>query len=180
MNITVSTLIDEIISYFEGTLVPSYDYLLCEYNRIVRELLIMLPSSDASVTLMPVGGKLECNILPRQIKRVFFGDSELLRASRELVGLLPEAKLYHAADDGIYVTVNSECTVCYRLLPNALSDVESLSAIIPGDDTFILLVRKHLERCAYMHVGDYDSADACAVEYNSLLEDYKRANGVAL
>lgn len=178
MEITVNKLINEIIESFEGEMVPDFHYLLDEYNGFVRSLYLMLPSADEKLVAEVSDGKAESTLLPAQIRRVFSDDRELLRASKELVELLPEAKLYYAADDGIYVTVSGECTVYYRAVPDAVGDVASLETNVPGDERMLSLIRTYLSRCAYFYVGDSDSADAYATEYNSLLEDYKRENGV--
>ena len=180
MNKKVNELITEITSLFEGTFENLYEHLLCEYNKIVRSLLLMLPFSDSKITLTAVDGKIETELLPCQVKRVFYGESELLRATMELVTLLPDAKLYHAAEDGIYVTVDGECTVFYRDIPKPLTSGDALTEVVPCDAAFALIVRTYLERCAYFYIGDYDSADACAAEYNRCLEDYKLKNGVAV
>lgn len=179
MSMTVSELINEIILGFEGELVPDFHMLLDEYNRAVRSLYLILPSADKSITATAVDGKIETELIPAQVRRVFSSDTELLRASKELIDLLPEAKLYHAAEDGIYVTVCDECVVYYREIPEAVSDAASLETKVHGNENMLTLLRAWLSRYAYFHVGDFDSADAYAAEYNSLLEDYKRENGVS-
>ena len=179
MSMTVSELINEIILGFEGELVPDFHMMLDEYNSVVRSLYLMLPSADKSITAAAQDGKIETELTPAQIRRVFSSGTELLRASKELIALLPEAKLYHAVNDGIYVTVSGECTVYYREIPETVGDVASLETNVVGDERILALLRAYLSRCAYLHVGDFDSADAYAAEYNSLLEDYKRENGVS-
>ncbi|MBQ8837605.1 MAG: hypothetical protein IJ002_08915 [Clostridia bacterium] len=179
MSMTVNELITEIINGFEGEFVPDYDYLIDEYNSLVRSLFLMLPCADASLTLTSEDGKIECGLAPAQVRRVFSRGAELLRASKELVELLPEAKLYHAAEDGIYVTVNGECTVYYRALPDDVTSGTSLETAVFGDARTLSIVRAYLSRSAYLYLGDCDSADTYAAEYNSLLEDYKRENGVS-
>lgn len=178
MNVSVKMLIEEITSYFEGTLVPDFDYLLREYNAIVKSLLLMLPGADASVTVTAENGKINCEVEPCRIKRIFAGEYELLKSSRELISLLPDAKLYHTAADGIYTTVRGECTVFYRTLPELVTAENADAQTVFGDGALLLLVRTYLERCAYFYIGDYASADACSVEYNRLLDNYKRENGV--
>ncbi len=178
MSKKVNEFISEIGTAFGGEMMAPFEHLLTEYNRIVRELLLMLPTSDATLSASAVDGKIECALLPRQIKRVFLGESEFLSGSRELISLLPEANLFCAAEDGIFVTRDGEYTVFYREIPEELSSGDTLSATVPRDADFELLVRAYLEKCAFFCFGDYESADACAAEYNSRLEDYKQKNGV--
>ena len=176
---TVNELVSEVIGNFEGEFFPDYSYLVAEYNRIIRQLFLILPAADKSVCKTPVEGKILCDLLPEQIRRVFCGDFELMSASFSLLSLMPEAKLYHAANDGIYVSTEGECTVHYRSLPEEVSDVQSLEAIIPIDQRYIPLIRAWLMRTVYVYVGDFDSANAYSAEYNRYLEEYKKENGVA-
>lgn len=175
----VSELINEVTSGFEGELFPSTAYLVAEYNRIIRSLLLILPTHDASITVSVKDKKLECELSPEQIRRVFCGDGELLRASRTLLDLMPEAKLYHVTSDGVYVTVSNDCTVYYRTLPDEVS-VTDTETEIPLDMRYIPLIRAWLIRSVYLYVGDFDSSNAYSEEYNRLLEEFKSENGVAL
>ncbi|MBE6680066.1 MAG: hypothetical protein E7598_06050 [Ruminococcaceae bacterium] len=175
---TVNELVLEVSGNFEGEFFPNYSYLVCEYNRIIRTLLLMLPCADASVTLTPKDGKIDAKLLPEQVRRVFCDECELMAASGTLFSLMPEAKLYHAADDGIYVTVNGECTVFYRSLPPDVTDVDTLEAQFPLDARYIPLVRAWLMRSVYLYVGDFDGANAYGEEYNGYLDLFKRENGV--
>ena len=176
----VNDLINEIVNGFEGEFFPNHTQLVNEYNQLIRTLLLMLPSADASVLLPVYDGKLEADISPSQIRRVFCGDKELLCASKTLVELMPEAMLYNASEDGITVTVNGDCTVYYRSLPKELSPVDAISAEIPIDARYIPLLRAWLLRSIHIYVGDFDGANAYGEEYNTLLEDFKRENGVAI
>lgn len=174
----VSELINEISNGFEGEFFPSYAHLLNEYNALIRTLLLMLPTADANMLLPVYDGRLEVDISPSQIRRIFCGESELLAASKTLISLMPEAMLYNASDDGIFVTVSGDCTVYYRSLPKELSEIEALSAQIPLDARYIPLLRAWLTRCVYLFVGDFESANSYGEEYNLRLEDFKRENGV--
>ena len=174
---TVNGLIEEVLK--GGTLCVPFEYMLDEYNHAVRELCLMLPAPDASVTLEAVDGVIECELLPRQIRRIFCRGYELISASRPLLSLLPHAKLYHAADDGIYVSESGECEVFYRSLPKAVSAPLAMSAEVYGGECERLLLRERLECAAYQYIGDYESADALAKSYNARLDDYKKANGVS-
>ena len=180
MSKKVNEFLSEIENSFGGDMTPPFDYLLCEYNRIVSALLLMLPTADRSQKFTSADGRIESGLLPRQIKRVFCGESEFLCGSAHLVALLPDADLYCAAEDAIHVTRDGEFTVFYRDIPPALSSGDTLSATVPLDSEFELLVRAYLEKCAFFYLGDYESADACATEYNRRLEDFKASYGVAV
>ena len=155
-----------------------FEHLVEEYNYILRSLCLMLPTSDASIELSAKDGMLECDLLPKQIKRVFSNGCELIPSSRELIMLLPNERLYHASQNGIYVTVSGTCRVFYRTLPSALTPALAMEEEVFGDSGTVLLIRLYLERAAYRYLGDYESADALAAEYNARLDDYKKANGV--
>ncbi len=156
-----------------------FDYMLEEYNHIVREVCLMLPASDAVMEVKASDGKLDTGLHPRQIKRIFADSHELIPASHALIMLLPHARLYHAAENTVYVTVSGVCKVLYRTLPNKVTPYMAMSEKVFGDECVMLLVRAYLERCAYCYIGDYESADAAAADYNARLEDYKRVNGVS-
>ena len=178
MKKTVKELIEEVIKGFSGEIIPSYKHLLCEYNAIVKSLYRMLPIKTASIVVSAKDGTLYCNIDASLITRIFFENTELLRASKELLTLLPEAKLYHASEDGIFVTVCGECTVYYCDVP-CCDDEDSASLVLAPSGLLYKALYAYLLRSAYLYVGDYDSANAYTEEYNSLLEDIKRENGVA-
>ena len=156
-----------------------FEYMLDEYNHIVREVCLMLPEADAVMEMEASDGKLDTGLHPRQIKRIFAGNHELIPASHALIMLLPHARLYHAAKNTVYVTVSGVCKVLYRTVPNEVTPYMALSAEVFGDECVRLLVRAYLERCAYCYIGDFESADAAAADYNARLEDYKRVNGVS-
>ena len=175
---TVNELVLEVIGNFEGEFFPSFSYLVSEYNRIIRSLHLLLPSANASVSIEVKDGKLESEILPEQIRRIFSDECELMAASSTLITLMPEARLYHATDDGIYVTVCGECTVYYRALPKALDDTEAMEEKIALDEKYVPMLRAWLLRSVYLYVGDFESANAYAAEYNEYFDDFKRENGV--
>ena len=177
---TVNELVLEVICNFEGELYPDFSYLVAEYNRIIRTLFLLLPTADESVTLTAADGKIECELLPEQIRRVFCDECELMQASSTLLSLMPEAKLYHAAHDGLYVTVEGECAVHYRSIPKEVSDIDAATAALPIDARYIPMLRAWLSRSVYLYVGDFECANAYGEEYNRYLEEYKRENGVAL
>lgn len=176
----VNELISEVLDGFEREFFPSDEFVLAEYNRIVRFLWLLLPESDGSITLPVYDGKLESSLLAIQIRRVFEGEYELLRASRELITLMPEAKLFCPSDDCIYVTANGDCTVYYRSLPSELTMIQAQSTDVPFDMRYIPLLRTWLIRSVYIYLGDFESADAYGTEYNKLLEEFKRENGVSI
>ncbi len=175
---TVNELVLEIMGNFEGEFFPNFSHLVAEYNRIIRTLFLLLPTADKSVTLVAEDGKIECELLPEQIRRIFFDECELMAATSTLISLLPEAKLYRAAEDGIYVTVSGDCTVYYRDLPAEITDVEALETKIPLDSRYRPLLRAWLMRFVCLYVGDFDGANAYGEEYNRYLDEYMRENGV--
>ena len=175
---TVNELVLSGMDNFEGEFFPDFSYLVAEYSRIIRTLFLMLPTADKSVTLTASDRRIECELLPEQIRRVFCDECELMPASSTLISLLPEAKLYRAAEDGIYVTVDGDCTVYYRDLPADVEDVEAKATKIPLDARYIPLLRAWLTRSVYLYVGDFDGANAYGEEYNRYLDEYKRENGV--
>ena len=177
-KIKVSELINEVCKGFEGDFFPSEEHILAEYNNVVRALWLLIPESDVSVSMTASGGKLECDISPCCIRRVFCGEYELLKASRELIALMPEARLYCPCEDGIFVTVNGECTVFYRSMPNEVSLIEAENTKVPFGNEYLPLIKAWLMRSVHLYVGDFEGADAYGNEYNRLLEDFKRENGV--
>ena len=138
----------------------------------------MLPTADKSVTLAASDGRINVELLPEQIRRVFYDECELMAASSTLISLLPEAKLYRAAEDGVYVTVDGDCTVYYRDLPADVTDAMANEAKIPLDVRYIPLLRAWLMRFVCLYVGDFDGANAYGEEYNRYLDEYIRENGV--
>lgn len=175
MQYTAEQLITEAQGNFTGGLVPPTEYLLSEYTLLVRSLCLLLPGSDAQCTLTPADGKLETDLSPAQIRRVFCGEDELLRGSEALLALLPDAKLYAPTADGIAVSVTEGCTVYYRALPDV-----SLAAAFPLDARYVPLARAWLCHRAFLYAGDFESADAFGTEYNRLLADFKAENGVTV
>ena len=173
------TLISEIISSFENSIAPDTDYILTEYNSLIRTLLLMLPDSDGVMEVTAVDGEAVTDLSPLQIKRVFYKSNELLRASDTLRTLLPGGMLYTPKDGKISVTVNGECRVFYRTLPNDVNAENLETADFPLDLGYIPLVRAWLLHRVYLYVGDTDSANTYAEEYNRLLDEYKYENGVA-
>ncbi len=173
-------LINEITSSFENALPPRVDYIVTEYNSLIKTLLLMLPDSDGVLKVTADGGVLQTDLSAQQIKRVLWKNSELLRASDTLRSVLPGGMLYTPKDNLIYVTVSGECTVFYRVLPEDVT-AESLDAAeFTLDSKYIPLVRAWLWHRVYLYVGDIDSANVYAEEFNRLLEEYKVENGVAV
>ena len=177
---TVNELILSVTESFDGEFFPNYSNLVEEYNRIVRTLVLLLPTADKSITLTAEEGRIKCDLLPEQVRRVFFEECELMAASSSLMAILPEAKLYRADADGIFVTVDGECTVYYRDLPAEVKDVYAKDAKIALDARYIPLLYAWLMRFVCLHVGDFDSANAYGEEYNAYLKEYKRENGVTV
>lgn len=174
---TVKDFIDSIIGSFDNRINIPYEYLLAEYNAMVRELSVMIPTPDRCATLTSLSGKIESTLLPSQIRRVFFGDNELLKASKALMDILPEAMLYRAEADVIYVNSDGEYRVYYKALPPEVGSEDNTS-LVCEDSLLMMLVRAYLLRAIYLFVGDTVSAECYTNEYNSLLEDYKKQNGV--
>lgn len=174
-----ATLINEIISAFQNSLAPDAEYLLTEYNSLIKTLLLMLPEGDGIMDVTAESGEAVTDLSPLQIKRVFYKNSELLRASDTLRTLLPSGMLYTPKDGKILVTVNGECRVFYRTLPDEVSSENLETADFPLDLGYIPLVRAWLWHRVYLYVGDTESANTYAEEYNRLLDEYKYENGVA-
>ncbi|MBQ4557559.1 MAG: hypothetical protein IJA60_07935 [Clostridia bacterium] len=173
----VEKLISEVQGGFEGDFMPPTDYLYTEYNMLIESLYLALPTPDASAVIMPEGNMLATTLFPSQIRRVFAGEYELLRASLSLIELLPNAKLYCPVEGGIRVNGTSECTVYYRTLPCTVTEQDA-DAEIPLDERYLPLVRAWMLHRAYLYLGDFECADSYGTEYNRLLDDYKKENGV--
>lgn len=173
-------LINEITSSFENSLPPSVDYIVTEYNSLIKTLLLMLPDSDGVLKVTSDGGVLQTGLSAHQIKRVLSKNNELLRASDTLRSILPTGMLYTPKDNHICVTVSGECTVFYRVLPDDVTAADLDAAEFPLDSRYIPLLRAWLWHRVYLYVGDADSANVYAEEFNRLLEEYKAENGVAV
>ena len=174
---TVKNFINEIINSFDGSINIPYERLLAEYNAVVRELSLMLPDADGCEVCVSKNKKLECLLLPAQIRRVFFGENELLRASKSLMDILNDTMLYYADKDGIYVNVDGEYKVYFRTVP-ANVNVGDATSTVCEDGLTNMLLRAYLQRAIFMFIGDTVSAECYTKEYNSLLDDYKKQNGV--
>ena len=172
---TARELILEVQNEQSGILEPPEDYLYAEYYALLAKLTLLLPGSDAEVTLTPVEGKLICDLVPMQVRRVFTGETELLRGSAALLSLLPQTPLYHPVAGEIAVTVDTPCTVRYRRLP-----VDAIDAEFPLSMMYLPLVRAWLCHRACLYLGDYTRADAFGAEYNRMVEEYKAENGVTV
>ena len=177
MPMTAEELLGEIQSGFIPDFMPPTAYLLSEYNMLLRSLYLLLPGSDASVTLTPTDGKLMCELACEQIRRVFAGERELLCASPALYAVLEGDGVYCPTEEGILVGADEDCTVYYRTLPTVLTEMTATQNI-PLDLRYLPLVRAWLCHRAYLYLCDFDSADAFGSEYNRLLADYKAENGV--
>ena len=171
-------LIYEITLEFADRTAPSTDYLLTEYNTLINRLLLMLPESDGTLCITPEDGILKTELRAVQIRRVLCGTDELLRASDTLFSLLPSGRLYAPHDGSIAVTVNKECTVFYRALPEDADSDNYTNIEFPLDTRYIPLVRAWLWYKTYLYFGDYDSAKVHFEEYERLLTDYRAENGV--
>ncbi len=179
MQTTADELITDIQSGFTADFTPPTEYLLDEYNMLLRSLYLLLPGSDASVVLTPEDGKLACTLLPEQIRRVFAGERELLRVSSPLYTVLAGDGVYCPTEEGIAVGTGEACTVYYRTLPPILTMMTATEKI-PLDMRFLPLVRAWLCHRAYLYLCDFSGADAFGAEYNRLLADYKAENGVSV
>lgn len=177
MQMTVQALLDEVRSGFSTEFTPPDAYLLSEYNALLRSLQLLLPASDASVVLTPADGKLETDLVPEQVRRVFCGERELLKVSKTLFDVMGDERLYCPTEEGILVAVRDDCTVYYRTLPTEVTE-QTAGANIPLDARYLPLVRAWMQHRTYLYFGDFDSADAYGAEYNRLLADYKAENGV--
>lgn len=172
-------IIYEITLAFDSKLAPPKEYILSEYNSLIQSLLLMLPDSDGVLKVTPSDGCIETELSAVQVKKVFCGENELLRVSDSLRTVLSCGRLYTPADKKIFVTEEGECTVYYRVLP-AEVDTETVgSADFPLDTRYIPLVRAWLWHRTYVYLGDFESANVYAEEYNRMLELYKAENGVS-
>ena len=156
----------------------SEEYLIGEYNSLMKTLSLMLPESDSVLISIASDGVIETTLEKEQIKRVTFRDSELLRASDTLRELLHDSRLFTPKDNKILVTVKGECKVFYRSLPESVGAENIESALLPLSDRYIPLVRAWLWHRAYLYIGDFEVADVYATEYNRLLDIYCKENGV--
>lgn len=172
---TARELILEVQNEQSGILEPPEDYLYAEYYALLAKLTLLLPGSDAEITLTPVDGKLICDLVPMQVRRVFTGETELLRGSAALLSLLPQTPLYHPVAGEIAVTVDTPCTVRYRRLPDDDADAD-----FPLSPVYLPLVRAWLCHRACLYLGDYARADAFGTEYNRMVGEYKAENGVTV
>lgn len=170
---TARELILEVQNEYNGTLQPPEDYLYAEYYALLAKLTLLLPGSDAEITLTPVDGKLICDLVPVQVRRVFSGESELLRGSAALLSLLPQTPLYHPVAGEIAVTVHTPCTVHYRRLPEDNADAE-----FPLAPLYLPLMRAWLCHRACLYLGDTERGDAFGAEFNRMLAEYRAENGV--
>lgn len=177
MSMTAEELVGEIQSGFASDFTPPTEYLLSEYNMLLRALYLLLPGSDASVALTPTDGKLVCGLIAEQIRRVFAGERELLRASHALYVVMEGDGVYCPTEEGILVGTDEVCTVYYRTLPTVLTELTAAENI-PLDLRYLPLLRAWLCHRAYLYLCDFDSADAFGAEYNRLLADFKAENGV--
>ena len=177
MQMTAGELLAEIQSGFASEFTPPTAYLLSEYNMLLRSLCLLLPGSDAEVLLTPTDGKLVTELLPEQIRRVFAGERELLRASPSLYAVMEGEGVYCPTEEGVLVGSDEDCTVYYRALPTVLTEM-TVTENIPLDLRWLPLLRAWLCHRAHLYLGDFDSADAFGTEYNRLLADYKAENGV--
>ena len=178
MSMTAETLLSEIQSGFASDCTPPTEYLLSEYNMLLRSLYLLLPGADASITLTPTDGRLAAELAAEQIRRVFCGERELLCVSHAVFDVLGDSGVYCPTEEGIYVRTDADCTVYYRTLPTALTE-QTLTASVALDLRYLPLVRAWLCHRAYLWLCDFDSADAFGTEYNRLLADYKIENGVS-
>lgn len=168
-------LIGSVQNEHSGTLQPPEDYLLEEYYALLVKLTLALPGSDANLTLLPEDGKLVCDLVPAQVRRVFCGEDELLRGSAELLALLPHAPLYCPMAGGIAVNTDAECTVYFRTLPEY-----GLDATFPFAAQYIPMMRAYLRHRACLYLGDFEGANAYGGEFNRMLEEFKAENGVTV
>lgn len=171
-------LIYEIENEFTDYTAPPENYLISEYNSLIKRLLLILPESDGSLVATPENGIIETDLSAMQVRRVLCGDGELLRASETLFELLPGGRLFCPRDKSIAVTVDKECKVFYRKLPVDV-DKDNLSGTsFPLDKRYIPLVRAWLWYKTYLYVGDFDSAKPYYEEYERLMVLYRDENGV--
>ena len=174
----VKQIINEITSAFAKNLVPPTEYILSEYNSLIRTLFLMLPGSDGELRIMPADGYIETGLSAAQVKKVFCKEDELMRVSDALRDVLDSSRLYTPHDLGIYVTAKDMCTVYYRIFPEAV-DMQNFEDVdFALDSCYIPLVRSWLWHRIYLYIGDFESADVFALEYNRLLELFKVENGV--
>ncbi len=175
----IADIIYDVTLTFSDRLAPDKGYLISEYNSLMRTLFLMLPKGDGVLKAVPQNGVIATDLLPEQVKRVYSAGNELLRASDSLRELLPSGRLYTPHRGEICVTVATECSIYYVSLPDTVDETTLGTAELPIDACYAPLVRAYLWQRAYIYIGDFESADAYAEEYNRLLEIYRRENGVA-
>ena len=171
-------LIYEIRNEFTDYTAPSENYLLSEYNSLIKRLLLMLPESDGVLTAVPENGIIETDLSAAQVRRVLCEDSELLRASETLFALLPSGRLFCPREKSIAVSVDKECKIFYRTLPKDVEKDTLSTAVFPLDKKYIPLVRAWMWYKTYLYVGDFDSAKPYYEEYERLMALYRDENGV--
>lgn len=173
MEYTAEALLSEVQGDFLGRHTPPTDYLLSEYAALLTSLVLSLPGSDGECVLTAENGKLPTDIAPQQVRRVFCGETELLRGSAALLALLPSAPVYCPTADGIAVNTDGEHTVYYRKLPAA-----TLTEPFPLDIRYLPMMRAYLAHRTCLYIGDTVGADVYGAEYNRMLADFQAENGV--
>ena len=177
MQKTVGDLISEVQTAFAGAFSLPTEFLLSEYNAFARALHLQLPGHDAEQTVTAQDGMLRTELCPEQIRRVYVGEQELLRASAALLTLL-DAPLYAVTQDGILVRGGGEHRICYRTLPAPVTADTAGQTPLPFDLCELPLLRAYLFRRAYLYVGDSECASVSGAEYEKLLAAYRAAHGV--
>ena len=170
--------VKDILSEIANDADVSEEYLISEYNSLIRTLHLMLPESDGVLTSVASDGIIETTLLKEQVRRVIYKDSELLRASDTLRTLLPNGRLFTPADNRIFVTVRGECKVFYRSLPEEVKRENLDNTEFPFAGAYIPLMRAWLWHRTYLYIGDFDSADVYSDEFNRLLDVFCAENGV--
>lgn len=158
----VRTLLDEVRAAFADSFTLSDAFLIDAYNRLAASFVLSLPAADRQLTATATDGRLETGLVPAQYRRVFHADTECLRGSVTLCGLLPDFPIYAPKEDGsATVTADGDYTVCYRALPQTATAENADTAELPTGDAALSYLRAALYACAYRQIGDAESAAVC-------------------
>ena len=177
-DITVEELISQVQNAFLPALEIPKAYLLCEYNALLRALYLSLPGGDETEKIEAENGLLPLSGSPARVRRVFFGDRELLHASPALLGVLPDYPLFCPAPGGLQVPYDGEYTLLLRALPAAVTSADAASCAVMLENEDVPMMRAYLFHRAYLYAADGACANLYGAEYNRLLEEFRRARGV--
>lgn len=177
-DITVGELLSQVQNAFLPALEIPQAYLLCEYNALLRALYLSLPGGDETQKIEAADGLLPILGSPARVRRVFFGDRELLRGSPALLDVLPDYPLFCPVSGGLRVPYDGEYTLLLRSLPAALTSAEAATCVVMLENEDVPMMRAYLFHRAYLYAADGACANLYGAEYNRLLEEFRRVRGV--